>query len=397
MGQLWRRTPYRASDWFGQRLLDEARAYAKPRHRIKFASSVLGFAALVVFIAVGAGPWIADAVGGPWPVQLVAVVGALLAMATLVDLPFEAYIQLVYDKRFGLSTVTAGRFAVDQVKDLVIQSALTSVLLLPVYAAIRWTDMWWLYGWAAFMAVQVVVVFVYPVLIMPRFNKFTPLPDGELRSRIEAVAAKADTKIEGVYTMDASMRTSRSNAFVAGFGPSKRVVLFDTIVDDPPELVEQIVAHEIGHYRLKHIPKSFPFLGFVFLAAFVFIRMVTAWDPLLELAGVDSLGDPAGVPLFILTFGAAFFGLQMVIAWFTRFKEREADFDCLELLRDPRAFIEVWRTLAPKDKVELEPSWWTKLNHSHPEVPERMAFAKAWADANGVPLEVPEPLESVGS
>jgi STE24 endopeptidase len=382
---LRRRTPYRAEDWFSREELAEARRYAGPLNRLKLIRSVLSAVVIVALIVTKAVPHLLDQLGlrgWIWELLVAALVVTLVDAVATVWL--TAYVQLVYDKRWGLSTQTTGRFVIDQVKDVLIGTLLIGILLVPVYAAIRSTSLWWVWGWLAFMAVVLAVTFIYPVAVMPRFNRFTPLPDGDLRDRIEAVARLADTEIEGVYTMDASKRSTRANAFVAGFGATKRVVLFDTILEYPVGSIEQIVAHEIGHYRLKHITKSVPFQALLYLLALAFVALLGRWDGLLDVAGVDRLGDPGSIPLFLGLFGVAWSALNLAQAWFSRFKEREADLEALELLGRPDDFLDVWRRMAPEDKVELEPSWWTKLNHNHPEVPERMAFGQAWAAANRV-------------
>lgn len=380
---LARRTPYRPEDWFSADELEEARRYARPLNRLRIVRTTLTAAVYLVVLFTNLVPEVLDWVGvRGWALHLLIAVFTLSLLDMVATAWISGYIQLVYDKRWGLSNQTPGRFVTDQLKDIVISTLLLTALLTPVYAAIHATDLWWILGWAAFMFVVLAVTFVYPVVIMPRFNKFTPLPEGELRTAIERVARRADTEIEGVYTMDASKRSTRGNAFVAGFGATKRVVLFDTILDYPVGTIEQIVAHEIGHYRLKHITKSVPFQGVLFLAAFAIVALLGQSEWLLEQAGVDDLGDPAGLPLFLVLFGVAWAGLNLAQSWFSRFKEREADLEALELLGKPDDFIDVWRRMAPDNKIELEPSLWVRLNHNHPEVPERMAFGKAWAQAN---------------
>lgn len=381
---LARRTPFRAEDWFSADELAEARRYTKPLNRLRIVRTVLSGAVVVALVATHAVPELLDALDlRGWWLELLVAAFVLTVADAVATAWVTGYIQLVYDKRWGLSNQTPARFVTDQLKDIAVGSLVVTALLTPVYAAIHATDLWWLWGWGAFMVVVLGLTFVYPVVILPRFNKFTPLPEGELRSRIEAVARLADTEIEGVYTMDASKRSTRGNAFVAGFGATKRVVLFDTILDYPMGTIEQIVAHEIGHYRLKHITKSVPFQAVLFLIAFVFVAGLGRWDWLLDRAGVDDLGDPGAAPLFLALFGVAWAGLNLAQAWFSRFKEREADLEALELLARPDDFIDVWRRMAPDNKIELEPSWWTRLNHNHPEVSERMAFGQAWASANG--------------
>ncbi|MGQ0433407.1 MAG: M48 family metallopeptidase [Microthrixaceae bacterium] len=382
---LWRRTPYDVHDWFDAGALTEARAYARPLNRLRFAASLITVAVTVGFIVLDLGARVVDALGiedAGWALQLVAV----LAVYFLVSLVFEpwisAYVALVYDKRHGLSTQTVPGFVGDQLKGTVIGMILLSLLLIPVVAIIHAVEDWWLWAWAAFMGFQVAAALLYPVVIMPRFNKFVPLPDGDLRTRIEAVAERAGEQISGVFTMDASKRTRRDNAFVAGFGPTKRVVIFDTMLEHPPELIEQVVAHEIGHYRLKHIPKSIVFIAVVMLGVFVFLQWFTTWDWALEQAGVASIGDPRGVVLLLFGLGLGFKATGWIMSWYSRAKERQADLEALELLGDAPAFIDVWRRMAPKNKAELETAWWKRIEASHPEIAERMAFGADWQRRN---------------
>ncbi|HSP01941.1 MAG TPA: M48 family metalloprotease, partial [Acidimicrobiales bacterium] len=276
---------------------------------------------------------------------------------------------------------------------------LSALLLVPIFWAIRTFDTWWLVGGLLFLGIALFLNFVYPVLIMPRFNKFTPMEPGPLRTRIEEIAVLADTSIEGVYTMDGSKRSRRGNAFVAGFGPTKRVVVYDTMMEFPLEQIAQVVAHEIGHYRLNHIPKTFPLAGLQMLITLAFVQYVIGSDTVLGWAGVDDLGDPGAAPLFLLGLGLPMAALGLVSSWVSRRNEREADLEALELLGDPTSFVAMWPSFVALNKADLEPGWWDKLNASHPGVAERMQFGLDWAELNGVPAErpdkaaVPEPTE----
>lgn len=251
-------------------------------------------------------------------------------------------------------------------------------------------------GGLAFLAIAVFLNFVYPVLIMPRFNTFTPMEAGPLRTRIERIADLAGTSIEGVYTMDGSKRSRRGNAFVAGFGPTKRVVVYDTMLDGSGgvefsvEQIAQVVAHEIGHYRLNHIPKTFPLAGLQMLLALAFVQYAIGSDTSLGWAGVDGLGEPGAAPLFLLGIGLPMTGLALVSAWVSRRNEREADLEALELLGDPTSFVAMWPSFVALNKADLEPGWWDRLNASHPGVAERMQFGLDWADMNGVPAQRPD-------
>lgn len=385
---LWGRTPHRTEDWFDEDQLQEMRAYFRPLHRLRLLDSAIGNVALTVLALLGFFNWAADLVDG-WALSIVVILVALEIVTTPLDLPLKAYVALSYDKRHGLSNQTPALFAKDYVKSSLINVVMGTVMFVTLYAVIRELDSWWFLGWAAFMAIQIVLVFVYPVLIMPRFNKFTPLEEGPLRTRIEEVARTAGTQIEGIYTMDASKRSRRGNAFVAGFGKTKRVVLFDTILELPEESIANIVAHEIGHYRLNHTVISLPVVGALLFAALLLVDVALSSDTLLGWVDADHKGDPASLPIFMVAFALAWTVLGVAQAWFSRYRERAADLEALELLGNPTAFMGVWPGLVTLNKAELEPSWWGRLNASHPGAPERMEFGRRWAELNGVPAERP--------
>ena len=389
---LGARTPARNEDFFDEDQLTELRAYSRPRKKVDLAVKIIvGAVDLVLIFVLDLGPEVAGWVdGAPWPVQLVVVAGIFALVSQVLMLPADWWATMVHDKRHGLSNQSAGLWAGDQVKGLVLNVVLSALLLVPIFWAIRTFDTWWLVGGLLFLGIALFLNFVYPVLIMPRFNKFTPMEPGPLRSRIEEIAELADTSIEGVYTMDGSKRSRRGNAFVAGFGPTKRVVVYDTMLEFPLEQIAQVVAHEIGHYRLNHIPKTFPLAGLQMLITLAFVQYVIGSDTVLGWAGVDDLGDPGAAPLFLLGLGVPMAALGLVSSWVSRRNEREADLEALELLGDPTSFVAMWPSFVALNKSDLEPGWWDKLNASHPGVAERMQFGLDWAELNQVPVTPPQ-------
>lgn len=390
---LGARTPARNEDFFDEDQLADLRAYSRPRKRVDLAAKlVVGAVDLVLVFGLDLGPEIDGWVSGaPWPVRLVVVAAVFALISQVLLLPADWWATMVHDRRHGLSNQSTGLWVSDQVKGVVLTVVLTGSLLVPVFWAIRSFETWWLVGGLVFLAVALFLNFVYPVLIMPRFNKFTPMEDGPLRARIEEIADLAGTRIEGVYTMDGSTRSRRGNAFVAGFGPTKRVVVYDTLLDFEREQIATVVAHEIGHYRLNHIPKVFPLAGLQMLIALAFVQYVVGSDLVLRWAGVDDLGDPGAAPLFLLGIGVPMALLGLVSAWVSRRNEREADLEALELLGDPTSFVTMWPALVALNKADLEPGWWDRLNASHPGPAERMQFGLDWAEMNGVPVERPDP------
>ena len=215
---------------------------------------------------------------------------------------------------------------------------------------------------------------------------------GPIRTRIEELAALQGVPIEGVYMMDASKRTTRPNAFVAGFGKTKRVVINDTIAGFPMDELSQVIAHELGHKRRNHVVKSFPFKALQMPLALLATELVIGNDVVLGWAGVGDLGDPASFPLFGLFFftvGFSVFGLPG--QWLSRTYEREADLEALELIGDPTSFVAVWPRMVLAAKPDLEPTPWRKLQATHPEIAERMQFGLDWAAMNDVAVTKPAP------
>ena len=389
---LGRRTPARAEDFFDEASLAELRGYVAPLRRVAALSGVVVLAIeLLATFVLDLGPAVAEALDGwPWPLRLLGVVAVFGLIGEVLGLPAAWWSTMVHDRRHGLSEQSGALWAGDQVLGAILGVAVTGIVLVPIYVAIRSVEMWWLLGGGAVAVVIVFLQLIYPVAIMPWFNRFTPMPEGALRTRIEAIAALAGTRIEGVYTMDGSRRSRRGNAFVAGFGPTTRVVVYDTMLDFPEDQLAQVVAHEIGHHRLGHLRTTLPLAAAQVLVALAFVQYVAGTRLVLGWAGVEDLGDPGSAPIVLGGLGVAMGAQGALSAWVSRRNERAADLEALELLGDPSAFLALWPSLVARNKADLEPSWWRRLTASHPDPPERMQFGLQWAEMNQVPVEVPD-------
>jgi STE24 endopeptidase len=381
------RGTYRNEDFFEPEEIREFREYMRPLRTVRRARLALSTAVtLLVVFGLDLGPRVADGVGGGWVLRLLAVSAVLELIGAVVKAPFSWWANLVYEKRAGHSTMTPAIWAKDLVTNLVLEVVLGLVLFVPVYVALHALELWWLAGGLAVIALLLVLRFVAPVVIMPRFNKFTPLEDGPIRDRIEELARLQGVTIQGAFLMDASKRTTRANAAVTGFGKTKRVIVNDTICELPLEQLSQVIAHELGHYRLNHVLTSFPVDVMSFPLALLAVHFVAGHETVLGWAGVRELGDPASFPLLSFVFGLALAVWPVVSGWVSRKHEREADLEALELLRDPTSFVAVWPTIVLKDKANLEPTPWELLTSTHPEIAERMQFGLDWAALNGVPV-----------
>jgi STE24 endopeptidase len=389
---LWRRTPFDVREWFDAEQIERSRRYSGPRRLARRATAAANTVAMVLVIGLHVVPSTTSHLHlHNWFVRLLVANVVVTLLGTVMSIPESAWSELAYDKKWDLSNQTTGRWVGDLGKGLVLGIVLNTVLLTPVYAIIRATQWWWLWATVALMALNLVLLFVYPVLIMPIFNKFTPLEKGDLRERIDHIAALAAVKIRGSFTMDGSRRSRRDQAFVAGYGSTKRVVVYDTMLEHPPHVIEQVVAHEIGHYRLHHIFGTMAAACLSVAITFGVLELVVTAKPALDFAGVKRIGDPESLPLFLFAFGAINTLTSLIGAVLSRHNERQADLEALELLGDAGAMVDVWRRMAPKNLADLEPTLWQRWAGSHPEVAERMAFARDWARLNSLDLREPPP------
>jgi STE24 endopeptidase len=319
--------------------------------------------------------------GGHWLAQ--ALLGGLLVVFTgeLVGLPFAAWRQSIV-RRYGLSTQSWGGWAVDLLKAYAIGAVLGAIVLVVFYTvthfAPRW---WWAFGAAGAAALTVLLTFVFPVLIEPVFNKFTPMEPGQLRTDLVAMAARDGVPVKDVLVADASRRTRAVNAYVSGLGPTRRIVVYDTLLREaPPAEVESVVAHELGHAKDGDVVTGTLMGALGGAAAVCALYLLGSWAGLLRRAGVDSLAEPRAVALLlaITTVAGIVAGpLQNAVS---RRIEARADRHALALTQDPATFATMQARLSQVNLGDPDPNPVEyALFASHPSTVQRMAAARAWA------------------
>lgn len=306
--------------------------------------------------------------------------GLLLLLGGLVHLPFSVYSTFVIENRFGLNRTTFKIFILDILKTIV----LVVVLGGPILALILWFfeqggDLAWLYCWLLVVAFTVIMQFLAPVVIMPLFNRFTPLADGELKQAITEYARTQDFALQGIYTMDGSKRSNRLNAFFTGFGRFRRIVFFDTLVEKltVDELVV-ILAHEMGHFKKKHILKmmvsSILQTGLMFYILSLFVR-----NPgLFEAFGMEHLSVYAGLVFFGFLYSPISTLLSVVGNVFSRKYEYQADGYAVGTTGKGRELIAALKKLCLANLSNLTPHpLQVFLQYSHPPVLRRIEAIKA--------------------
>ena len=257
----------------------------------------------------------------------VAFVSAVGVVSWLVELPLGLYRSFGLEARFGFNRLTPGLFVADTVKGVV----LAAVIGLPLIAFVLWLmeamgGLWWAYVWAFWLGFNLLVMLVYPTFIAPLFNKFQPLADGPLKARIEALLGRCGFRLSGLFVMDGSKRSAHGNAYFTGFGASKRIVFFDTLLAklDPPE-VEAVLAHELGHYHHHHLWKRLAVIGAGSLGFFALLGHLAGQAWFFEGLGLASQGTAATLLLFALVLPVFTFPLTPLMSMWSRRHEFEAD------------------------------------------------------------------------
>lgn len=301
--------------------------------------------------------------------------GVLLLARSLISLPFSIYNTFVIEQRFGLNQTTWSTFLKDLIKGVV----LTIILGAPILAAVLWfleysgANAWW-YCWILVTLYMVVMQYVAPAWIMPFFNKFTPLEPGELRSAILAYAKSIHFPVENIYVMDGSRRSSKSNAFFTGFGRTKRIVLFDTLIDQHTvsELVA-ILAHEMGHYKKRHILQA---MLLAILQTGIMLYLLSwfiSYPGLFDAFFMDRPSVYAGIIFFAMLYSPLSFFIGLAMQIISRRNEVEADRFALQSTDDARSLPEALKKLSANNLSNLTPHpVYVFLNYSHPPVLERI-------------------------
>ncbi len=304
-------------------------------------------------------------------------VGVALAAA---DLPFDWHAQFDLEERFGFNTTTAATWWMDRLKGLLLALALGYPLLVLILKLVGWLGAaWWFWAWVCLAVFQLVMMLAAPVLILPLFNKFTPLPPGELRERLLALGRRAGFRARDIQVMDGSKRSRHSNAFFTGLGRFRKIVLFDTLTQqlDGREL-EAVLAHEIGHYKKGHVPKTIALSLGGGLLAFYVISVLARQDWFLGGFGFAAGQMAPALLLFALLSAVVTFWASPLFHALSRRHEYEADAFAVELTRESGPLISALRKLNEKNLSNLTPHpIYSRFYYSHPTLQEREAALSA--------------------
>ena len=360
---------------------ERSRAY----HRWQFRLSALGFAVtvayLIAWLGTGGNVALRDALGAFTPHWWLQVPLALLVLGIghrLVTLPLSWVSGFLLPRRFGLLHQPFRLWLADVAKAGAIATLLGGVATLVVYALLRATAWWWLWGALLFLLGYALLALAAPMLLIPLFYRLTPLQDGDLRARLLRVAARAGVPVLGVWVTDQSRKSRTANAAVVGLGRTRRILLFDTLLSElAADEIETVLAHELGHQVHGDIGR-----GLLVQAA---LTLGTFWiaDHALRSGtralGLEGLADPAGLPLFgLVLIAVGLFALPIANGW-SRHVERQADDFALRLTGNAPAFIAAMEHLGALNLAEAEPHPIKELLfYSHPSIRRRVRSASAF-------------------
>lgn len=268
---------------------------------------------------------------GPGMGYQLALVAAFAVISGLIDLPLDYYRQFVLEEKFGFNKMTPRLFVADLFKGLLIGAVLGLPLLWVVLALMERTgEWWWLYAWLVWSGFQLLMMVLYPTVIAPLFNKFTPLQDESLKQRIEGLMKRTGFAAKGLFVMDGSKRSAHGNAYFSGFGANKRIVFFDTLIERlAPQEIEAVLAHELGHFKLRHIVKRIVMmfaLSLAFLALLGYLKeQEWFYSGLGVMPQMGAPNDAMALILFLLALPVFTFVLSPLTSILSRKHEFEAD------------------------------------------------------------------------
>jgi STE24 endopeptidase len=324
-------------------------------------------------------PWLVGIIAG-WHLHFILsglLFFGLLALAGgALDTPFDLYRIFVIEKRYGFSTMTFRLWITDSLKSLGVSAVLMGLLGGAFLALLHYAEKsWWFWSWILFAAFQMLMLWLYPVIIAPLFNRYEPIQDSNLKEAVMAMASRAGLEVSGIYQVDEGKRSRHTNAYFTGLGKTKRIVLYDTLLaSHTQEEILAVLAHEIGHWKKKHILKQLVFMELVSLGMFYLFSRLLNWPLLYFTFGFPEKVTYAGLLLIGILAGPFFFFLSPLGAAALRKFEREADDYSLTLTGTAAPMIQALKRLAKDNLANLFPHpIYVKFYYSHPPLLERIS------------------------
>jgi STE24 endopeptidase len=351
--------------------------YQKENNRLEFWTSLLNLAVIVGIIIAGGFAWL-DVFARTLSLNIVIIslifFGIIGFASDIINIPFSFYDTFVIEKKYGFNTMTARTFITDHIKSWFI----ALIIGIPVLGFITWIyyrtgKNFWLYAWGVITAFSVFINFFYSELIVPLFNKQTPLQECTLRTAIETFALKTGFKLRNIYIIDGSKRSTKANAYFSGFGPKKRIVLYDTLLKDlSEEEIVAVLAHEVGHYKKKHVLLNL-ILSVITTGLMLFLFSLVVDNPnLSEAIGAKSTSFHLG----LIVFGILYSPLSLIIGMFSNYISRKNEFAADRFAKEnfsPEILSSALKKLSVKNLSNMMPHpAYVFFHYSHPPLLSRL-------------------------
>ncbi|CAN2039257.1 STE24 endopeptidase [Candidatus Magnetomoraceae bacterium gMMP-15] len=356
----------------------KSQEYLKVNTRFEWVSSTFGLTITLLFWFCKGFPfldeWVRSFNHGPVVNGLI-YMGVLIFFKVLLSLPFSIYNTFVIEERFGFNKTTWSTFVIDLIKGLILAVLLGAPLLAGILAFFQYAgeNAWW-YCWVAVTIFMLLIQYIAPRWIMPLFNKFEPLEEGELKEAIMSYAKSINFSLKNVFVMDGSKRSGKSNAFFTGFGKNRRIVLFDTLIEkhEVSELVA-VLAHEMGHYKKKHILKAM-IINIIQMGIMLFLlSFFISYQGLFDAFYMKETSVYAGLIFFGMLYAPIEFFTGLLMQILSRKNEYEADRFAAKTTKDPQSLIDALKKLSVSNLSNLLPHpIYVFLNYSHPPVLDRI-------------------------
>ena len=353
-------------------------AYTADSTRFGIVEKLFDQALLLVILLTGLLPWFVEIIT-TWHLGFIG--GGLVffaifaAISNLFDIPFELYSTFVIEDRYGFNTKTLKLWAIDWVKGMVLSFILGGIVIFFLLALVYYiTNAWWFFAWIVISVFELLIMWLYPVLIAPLFNKFEPIANKELENKITSLMGKVGLAVEGVFQMDAGKRSKHTNAYFTGIGKTKRIVLFDTLLaSHGDEEILSVLAHEAGHWMKKHIIKQLILLEMLSLIGLFIVAKLLNWQLLYQTFGFSEQINYVGLFLVPVILGPLGYFVRPAGAALSRKYEREADDTAVKMMGTAGPMKDALIKLSADNLANLVPhplfSW---FNYSHPPPVERI-------------------------
>lgn len=368
-----------APEYYDRVLFLQALAYARDRTLFSITTLAVNFSLILVLVLNGIPGRLEGIFIRLFDGIYAAGIGTIFSSAFLISVPglaLSAYSHFVIEERHGFNRMTWKIFFQDILKS----GFLVLVIALPLSIAILWFvqrlgSAWWIYSFILAALLQLLIAFVFPVLIAPVFFRFSPLEDGPLKERLQILADRTGFTFKDIQVIDGSRRSAHSNAFFTGFGSSRRVALFDTLMETlSTEQIEAVVAHELGHARLRHTIRQVISSLFILLCVFAVLGQLLNWEDLFPVFGFQSPSVYALLVIVLFFSSPVTFWLSPVSSYFSRRREYAADAFAQEYCGDYRPLADGLVKLHQSNKSNPVPHpLYSFFHYSHPTVPERIA------------------------